>query len=119
MSRLFRRRPLNWLVIGFLVASCMPVCNVFSQDGTAEDATAEATTEAVADATGSAAGSSMEWLMYVIPVLGLIGLIFTFWKSSWVSAQEVGTDKMAGIAKNITDGAMSFLKAEYLSLIHI
>ena len=113
MSRLFRRRPLNWLVIGFLVASCMPVCNVFSQDGTAEDATAEATTEVVADATGSAAGGSMEWIMYVIPVLGLIGLIFTFWKSSWVSAQEVGTDKMAGIAKNITDGAMSFLKAEY------
>ena len=30
-----------------------------------------------------------------------------------MAAQEVGTDKMAGIAKNITDGAMSFLRAEY------
>ena len=33
--------------------------------------------------------------------------------SSWVSKQEVGNDKMARIANNIADGAMSFLKAEY------
>ena len=36
-----------------------------------------------------------------------------FIKNNWVSKQEVGNEKMARIAKNIADGAMSFLKAEY------
>jgi K(+)-stimulated pyrophosphate-energized sodium pump len=52
-------------------------------------------------------------LTYAIPFFGVLALLFTFWKSSWVSKQEVGTDKMARIAKNISDGAMAFLKAEY------
>ena len=52
-------------------------------------------------------------LMYVIPVFGVLALLFTFWKSGWVSKQDVGTEKMAKIAKHISDGAMSFLKAEY------
>ena len=49
----------------------------------------------------------------LVPVLGVVALLFTFWKSSWVSRQEVGTDRMARIAKNIADGAMAFLRAEY------
>ncbi len=57
--------------------------------------------------------AGMHWSIYLIPVFGLLGLAFTFWKSTWVSQQEVGTEKMARIATNITDGAMSFLKAEY------
>jgi len=52
-------------------------------------------------------------LIYLIPGFGAIALLYTFWKSSWVSKQPVGTDKMARIAKNISDGAMAFLKAEY------
>ncbi|MFK8006512.1 MAG: sodium-translocating pyrophosphatase [Saprospiraceae bacterium] len=52
-------------------------------------------------------------IIYAVPALGVVALLFTFWKSSWVSKQEVGTDKMARIAKNIQDGAMAFLKAEY------
>jgi K(+)-stimulated pyrophosphate-energized sodium pump len=52
-------------------------------------------------------------LIYLIPVLGIVGLLYTFWKSSWVSKQEVGTERMGRIATNIADGAMSFLKAEY------
>ncbi|MFK7767621.1 MAG: sodium-translocating pyrophosphatase [Mariniblastus sp.] len=55
-------------------------------------------------------------ISYVIPLLGVLGLVFTFWKSKWVTAQEVGTDRMARIADNISDGAMSFLKAEYTIL---
>jgi len=51
--------------------------------------------------------------MYVIPVFGVLALLYTFWKSGWVSKQDVGTDKMAKIANHISDGAMSFLKAEY------
>ena len=52
-------------------------------------------------------------LMMAIPVFGVIALLFTFWKSGWVSKQDEGTEKMAKIAKHISDGAMSFLKAEY------
>jgi K(+)-stimulated pyrophosphate-energized sodium pump len=52
-------------------------------------------------------------LIYAIPVFGVVALLFTFWKSAWVTKQEVGTEKMARIAKNISDGAMAFLKAEY------
>jgi len=52
-------------------------------------------------------------LIYAIPVFGLVALLYTFWKSSWVGKQEVGTEKMGRIAKNIADGAMAFLKAEY------
>jgi len=52
-------------------------------------------------------------LIYAIPFFGVIALLFTFWKSAWVTKQEVGTEKMARIAKNISDGAMAFLKAEY------
>ncbi len=50
---------------------------------------------------------------YLIPLFGVIALLYTVWKSAWVSKQEVGTDRMSRIANNIADGAMSFLKAEY------
>ena len=52
-------------------------------------------------------------LTYVIPIFGIVALIYTFWRSSWVAKQEVGTERMARIAKNISDGAMAFLKSEY------
>ncbi len=52
-------------------------------------------------------------LMMMIPVMGVLALLYTFWKSSWVTKQEVGTERMGRIANNIADGAMSFLKAEY------
>ena len=52
-------------------------------------------------------------ITYIIPLFGILGLIYMFWKSSWVTKQEVGTESMAKIAKNIADGAMAFLRAEY------
>ncbi|MEM9941742.1 MAG: sodium-translocating pyrophosphatase [Planctomycetota bacterium] len=55
----------------------------------------------------------MPTILFVIPILGALGLAYTFWKSSWVSKQDAGTEKMKRIAENITEGAMSFLKAEY------
>ncbi|NOR88519.1 MAG: sodium-translocating pyrophosphatase [Bacteroidales bacterium] len=55
----------------------------------------------------------MENVLFYLPLAGVVGLIFMFVKSSWVKKQEVGTEKMATIAKNISDGAMAFLKAEY------
>ena len=52
-------------------------------------------------------------IIYAIPALGVVALLYTFWKSSWVTKQEVGTERMSTIATNIADGAMAFLKAEY------
>ncbi len=48
-----------------------------------------------------------------LPLFGVLALGYVFWKNAWVSKQEEGTEKMSRIAKNIADGAMSFLKAEY------
>ncbi len=52
-------------------------------------------------------------LIYLLPLAGIIGLIFMWFKAAWVTKQEVGTKKMATIAKHISDGAIAFLKAEY------
>lgn len=52
-------------------------------------------------------------ITYILPIFGVLGLIYMFWRSSWVSRQEVGTESMARIAKNISEGAMAFLRAEY------
>ena len=55
----------------------------------------------------------MEIIIKILPVFGILGLLFVFVKNNWVTKQEVGNEKMATIAKNISSGAMSFLKAEY------
>ncbi len=55
----------------------------------------------------------MEFIISFLPAFGLVALVFVFWKNSWVSKQPVGDEKMSNIAKNIAEGAMSFLKAEY------
>ena len=60
----------------------------------------------------------MNNLFYVVPALGLIGLIFTIIKSRWVAAQDPGLDRMKEISKYIADGAMAFLKAEYRVMLY-
>ncbi len=52
-------------------------------------------------------------IIYVVLAIGIIALLFTYWRSAWVAKQEVGTDRMAKIAKHIRSGAMAFLMAEY------
>lgn len=55
----------------------------------------------------------MQNLIYIIPLFGVLALIYTFIKFAWVAKQDAGNDKMKTIAKAIADGAMAFLKAEY------
>jgi K(+)-stimulated pyrophosphate-energized sodium pump len=55
----------------------------------------------------------MNELLYFIPGSGVIALLFVYLKNNWVASKEIGSEKMARIAKNIADGAMAFLKAEY------
>lgn len=52
-------------------------------------------------------------LIYLIPIFGILALLFTFWKSGWVNKQEEGNERMSRIAASIADGAMAFLRAEY------
>ena len=55
----------------------------------------------------------MEIIVSYLPLFGILALAFVFWKNAWVSKQDEGEENMSRIAKNIADGAMSFLKAEY------
>ncbi|HJO53004.1 MAG TPA: V-type H(+)-translocating pyrophosphatase, partial [Verrucomicrobiota bacterium] len=54
--------------------------------------------------------------VYLIPLAGLLALLFTYWRAQWVAQQDPGTDRMKRIASYITDGAMAFLRAEYSKL---
>ena len=55
----------------------------------------------------------MNYLFYTVPVMGLIGLIYTFIQYNWVSKQDAGDDKMQKISTYIAEGAMAFLQAEW------
>lgn len=55
----------------------------------------------------------MSSLVYLLPFFGFAGLLYMFILQNWVTKQDAGDEKMQGIAKNIADGAMAFLKAEY------
>lgn len=55
----------------------------------------------------------MDMILYVIPALGLVGLAYMLFVALWVNKRDAGTEKMQGIAKAISEGAMAFLKAEY------
>ncbi len=55
----------------------------------------------------------MHALFYIVPLFGILALLYTLFKSAWVTKQDAGTDKMKSIANHISEGAMAFLKAEY------
>ncbi|HKJ80914.1 MAG TPA: sodium-translocating pyrophosphatase [Ignavibacteriaceae bacterium] len=59
----------------------------------------------------------MSLYINIIPLFGVLALLYTFWKSSWVSKQDPGTEKMVKISNHISEGAMAFLKAEYKVLV--
>lgn len=54
-----------------------------------------------------------ESVIYLVPLLGIIGLIVMAVKSAWVSKQDAGDKNMQELAGYIADGAMAFLKAEW------
>ncbi len=60
----------------------------------------------------------MDKLIYLVPVMGAIGLLYTFIKFSWVSKQDAGNDRMKEISTYIAEGAMAFLKAEWKILTY-
>ena len=59
----------------------------------------------------------MENLMYVVPVVSVLALLFAGYLAVKVAKQEEGTEKMKEIASAISEGARAFLAAEYKILI--
>jgi K(+)-stimulated pyrophosphate-energized sodium pump len=55
----------------------------------------------------------MSSLLYILPLFGVVSLLYMLVLQSWVTKQDAGDETMRGIAANIADGAMAFLKAEY------
>ncbi|MBG87198.1 MAG: sodium-translocating pyrophosphatase [Verrucomicrobiales bacterium] len=55
----------------------------------------------------------MSPILFLLPIVGVIALFFTFQRSKWVAGQDAGTDRMKRIGGYISEGAMAFLRAEY------
>ncbi len=56
----------------------------------------------------------MESNMILAPIImAALGLLFMLFKMAWVKKQVVGNEKMQSISKNIKEGALAFLNAEY------
>ena len=126
MSEILRRSTISAVVFTVLALSIVVLNNqaVANENATASNVAWTAPLDISGTSVGQASSEAatidpppksnmFTLLSYLIPVLGIVGLVFTYWKSAWVAKQDVGSERMARIAQNITDGAMSFLKAEY------
>ncbi|PSL07242.1 sodium-translocating pyrophosphatase [Cecembia rubra] len=59
-----------------------------------------------------------QMFIYLVPLLGIIGLIVMAIKSAWVTKQETGDENMMELAGYVAKGAMAFLKAEWKILFY-
>ncbi|MCA1624485.1 MAG: sodium-translocating pyrophosphatase [Acidobacteria bacterium] len=57
-------------------------------------------------------------ILYLIPALGIFGLVVMAIQSAWVSKQATGEENMVELATYIANGAMAFLKAEWIILTY-
>jgi K(+)-stimulated pyrophosphate-energized sodium pump len=60
----------------------------------------------------------MDNIIYYVPAFGIIGLLYTAWRFSWVSKQPAGDANMQKLSGYIADGAIAFLKAEWKVLAY-
>ncbi|MGI6112974.1 MAG: sodium-translocating pyrophosphatase [Mahellales bacterium] len=59
----------------------------------------------------------MEQYIWLVPVIGIVALIFILFLINAIKKADSGTDRMREIASYIHQGAMAFLKREYRTLI--
>lgn len=59
----------------------------------------------------------MSSITYLVPALGILGLLVMFFKRGWVTRQDAGDPNMQEIANAIAEGALAFLRAEWRVLI--
>jgi K(+)-stimulated pyrophosphate-energized sodium pump len=60
----------------------------------------------------------MKDIIYLVPAFGIIGLLYTAWRFSWVTKQPAGDANMQKLSGYIADGAIAFLKAEWKVLAY-
>ena len=60
----------------------------------------------------------MNSIIYLVPAMGIVGLLYTAWRFSWVSKQPAGNAEMQKLSGYIADGAIAFLKAEWKILLY-
>ncbi|WP_062551659.1 sodium-translocating pyrophosphatase [Peptoniphilus phoceensis] len=56
-------------------------------------------------------------MLYLAPIVGVLALLFAFYKASFVSKQDAGNERMKEISSYISEGAMAFLTREYKALV--
>jgi len=52
-------------------------------------------------------------LTYLVPVAGVIALLYAYTRAKWVGKQDPGTELMVELADAIAEGARAFLRQEY------
>lgn len=57
-------------------------------------------------------------ILYLIPALGILGLVVMAIQSAWVTKQPTGEANMVELSTYIAEGAMAFLKAEWKILTY-
>lgn len=57
-------------------------------------------------------------ILYLIPALGILGLVVMAIQSAWVTKQPTGEANMVELSNYIAEGAMAFLKAEWKILTY-
>lgn len=58
----------------------------------------------------------MDLVLLSAPIIGILALIFAFYKAKYVESVEPGNERMKEIASYIEQGAMAFLRREYRSV---
>ncbi len=56
-------------------------------------------------------------ILYLAPIVGVLALLFAFFKASFVSKQDAGNERMKEISSYISEGAMAILTREYKALV--
>jgi len=58
----------------------------------------------------------MDWIVYTIPFMGLVALLYSYVKNAWINKQGVGNPRMEEISSYIKEGAIAFLQTEYKTI---
>lgn len=58
----------------------------------------------------------MESVLFIAPIIGVLGLLFAFYKASEIDKVSPGNDRMKEIATYIQEGSMAFLTRQYKAL---
>jgi len=59
----------------------------------------------------------MDTNILLVLIAGVLALLYSFWKSTWIKRQDPGNEKMQQIGQAVREGAMAFLAREYKVLV--